>query len=173
MFKLKVSKSEHKIIKERLNLVETSNYEYILTDDKELIEDDKINIVFNSSEIIKVTKLLDLIVRGEEIHVIGNNEFGQKNVESRNFYYFIVEDEDVYGVLNNSRLLINTKLYEIEELLKRKDFIRISKYCLVNIGKIDYIKPALNSKLDLLLKNDEHLEVNRGYLKDFKKALEI
>jgi len=173
MFKLKVSKNEHKIIKERLNLVETSNYEYVLTNDKELIEDDKVNIVFNSSEIIKVTKLLDLIVRGEEIHVIGNNEFGQKNVESRNFYYFIVEDEDVYGVLNNSRLLINTKLYEIEELLKHKDFIRISKFCLVNIGKIDYIKPALNSKLDLLLKNSEHLEVNRGYLKDFKKALEI
>ncbi len=173
MFKLKVSKSEHKIIKERLNLVETINYNYLLTDDKELIEDDKVNIVFNSSEITRVTKLLDLIVRGEELYVIGSNEFGQKSVESRNFFYFIVEDEDVYGVLMNTRLLIKTKLYEIEELLEHKDFIRVSKYCLVNIGKIDYIKPALNSKLDLLLKNSEHLEVNRGYLKDFKKALEI
>lgn len=173
MFKLKVSKSEHKIIKERLNLVETINYNYLLTDDKELIEDDKVNIVFNSSEITRVTKLLDLIVRGEELYIIGSNEFGQKSVESRNFFYFIVEDEDVYGVLMNTRLLIKTKLYEIEKQLEHKDFIRVSKYCLVNIGKIDYIKPALNSKLDLLLKNSEHLEVNRGYLKDFKKALEI
>ena len=173
MFKLKVTKNEHKIIKERLNLVETTNYDYVLTDDKELVEDDKVNIVFNTSEIIKVSNMLDLIVRGEEIHISGNNEFGQKSVESRNFLYFIVEDDDVFGVLSNTRLLIRTKLYEIEELLKHKNFIRISKYCLVNIGKIDYIKPALNSKLDLLLKNSEHLEVNRGYLKDFKKALEI
>ncbi len=173
MFKLKVSKSEHKIIKERLNLVETINYDYILTDDKELIEEGKINIVFNSAEIIRVTNLLDLIVKGEELNVIGSNEFGQKSVESRNFHYFIVEEDDVFGVLSNTRLLIKTKLYELEELLKHKNFIRISKYCLVNIGKIDYIKPALNSKLDLLLKNSEHLEVNRGYLKDFKKALEI
>ncbi len=173
MFKLKVSKSEHKIIKERLNLIETINYNYILTDDKELIEDDKVNIVFNLSEITRVSRLLDLIVKGEEIYIVGSNEFGQKNVESRNFYYFIVDDEDVYGVLSNTKLLIKLKLYEIEEVLKSKDFIRISKYCLVNIGKIDYIKPALNSKLDLLLKNSEHLEVNRGYLKDFKKALEI
>ncbi len=173
MFNLKVSKSEHKIIKERLNLVETVNYDYVLTDDKELIEDDKVNIVFNEAEITRVTKLLDLIVRGEELYIIGNNEFGQKSVESRNFYYFIVEDEDVYGVLNNTRLLIRSKLYEIDKLLEHKNFIRISKYCLVNIGKIDYIKPALNSKLDLLLKNNEHLEVNRGYYKDFKKALEI
>ncbi len=173
MFNLKVSKSEHKIIKERLNLVETVNYDYVLTDDKELIEDDKVNIVFNEAEITRVTKLLDLIVRGEELYIIGNNEFGQKSVESRNFYYFIVEDEDVDGVLNNTRLLIRSKLYEIDKLLEHKNFIRISKYCLVNIGKIDYIKPALNSKLDLLLKNNEHLEVNRGYYKDFKKALEI
>ncbi len=173
MFKLKLSKNEHKMIKERLKLIETVEYDYLLTDDKELVEDDKINIVFNSSDILKVTKLLDLIVKGEEIHIVGSNEFGQKSVESRNFYYFIVEDDEVFGVLNSTRLLIKTKLYEIEELLKNKDFIRISKYCLVNIGKIDYIKPALNSKLDLLLKNSEHLEVNRSYLKNFKKALEI
>ena len=173
MFKLKVSKSEHKIIKERLNLVETTKYDYILTDDKDLVEDDKVNIVFSSAEIIRVTKLLDLIVRGEELHITGSNEFGQKSIESRNFYYFIVEEDAVFGVLSNTRLLIKTKLYEIEKLLEHKDFIRITKYCLVNIGKIDYIKPALNSKLDLLLKNTEHLEVNRGYLKDFKKALEI
>ena len=173
MFKLKVSKSEHKIIKERLNLIETVNYDYLLTDDKELIEDDKVNIVFGPAEVIRVSKLLDLIVKGEELFVIGSNEFGQKSVESRNFYYFIVEEDDVFGVLSNARLLVKTKLYEIEKLLEHKDFIRISKYCLVNIGKIDYIKPALNSKLNLLLKNSEHLEVNRGYLKDFKKALEI
>ncbi len=173
MFNLKVSKSEHKIIKERLNLVETVDYDYVLTDDKELIEDDKINIVFGLADIVKVSNLLDLIVKGEELYIVGSNEFGQKSVESRNFYYFIVEEDDVYGVLSNTRMLIKSKLYEIETLLENKNFIRISKYCLVNIGKIDYIKPALNSKLDLLLKNKEHLEVNRGYYKDFKKALEI
>ena len=173
MFNLKVSKTEHKIIKERLNLVETVNYDYVLTDDKELVEDDKVNIVFGPAEITRVSKLLDLIVKGEEVFIVGSNEFGQKSVESRNYYYFIVEEEDVYGVLSNTRLLIKSKLYEIEELLEHKNFIRVSKYCLVNIGKIEYIKPALNSKLELLLKNKEHLEVNRGYYKDFKKALEI
>jgi len=173
MFKLKVNAEEHKIIKDRLNLVETIIYDYVLTNDKDLAEDGKINIVFNSSEIPKITKMLDLIVKGEDLHIVGSNEFGQKNVESRNFYYFIVEDDDVYGVISNTRLLIKTKLYEIEELLKHKDFIRVSKYCLVNIGKIEYIKPALNSKLDLLMKNGEHVEVNRGYYKDFKIALEI
>jgi DNA-binding LytR/AlgR family response regulator len=144
MFRLKVKEEEHKIIKDRLNVVETPNYDYVLTDDKDLVENDKINIVFN-----------------------------QADIECRNFYYFIVEDEDVYGILNNTKLLIKLKLYEVDELLKVKDFIRISKYCLVNVGKIAYIKPELNSKLNLLMKNDDHVEVNRGYYKEFKKALKI
>lgn len=173
MFKLKVDKDEHKIIKARLDLVETIVYDYVLTNDKEQVEEDKINIVFNKANISKVTNLLDWIVKGEDLFVIGSNEFGQKNVEVRNFYYFIVEEEEVYGVLSNTRLLVRMKLYEIEELLLNKDYIRVSKYCLVNIGKIDYIRPALNSKLDLLMKNKEHIEVNRAYLKEFRKALKL
>jgi len=173
MFRLKVKEEEHKRIKDRLNLFETPNYTYVLTDNKDLTENDKINIVFNQSDIPKVSKLLDLIVHGEEIYIVGTNEFGQKHVECQNFYYFIVEEDDVYGVLNNTRLLIKLKLYEIDELLNSKDFIRISKYCLVNIGKIAYIKPELNSKLNLLMKNNDHVEVNRGYYKEFKNALKI
>ena len=173
MFKLKINNSEHKMIKERLELVETIIYDYVVTNDKELIEEDKLNIVFNKADIPRVTRLLDLIVKGEDLFVIGTNEFGQKNVEVRNIYYFIVEDDDVYAVLRDTRLLVRMKLYEIEELLLNKDFVRVSKYCLVNIGKINYIKPALNSKLNLLMKNKEHVEVNRGYLKRFRWALKI
>jgi len=173
MFKLKVSNIEHKIVKERLGLTETPRYTYVITDDKNLVEDDKINIVFNHSDIPKISSILDLIVQGEEVYITGYNEFGQKTVESRNFHYFIVEEEDVYGVLHDTRLNIKLKLYEIEELVTNKDFIRVSKFCLVNIGKIDYIRSLLNSKLDLLMKNGDHCEVNRSYLKDFKEALKL
>lgn len=173
MFKLKVSNAEHKVVKEKLKLVETPKYNYVITDDKNLVEEDRLNIVFNHAEINKVSSLLDLIVKGEELYITGSNEFGQKSVECRNFYYFIVENDDVFGVLGQSKLIIKMKLYEIEKLLVSKDYIRTSKYCLVNIGKIDYIKAALNSKLDLLLKNGDHVEVNRSYLKEFKQALKV
>lgn len=171
MFKLKVDKTEHKILKERLAIVETPKYKYVITDDKTQVEEDKINIVFNHADIPKISSLLDLIVKGEELYITGYNEFGQKSVECRNFQYFIVDGDDLVGVLHDTRLIIRMKLYEVEELLQDKDFIRVSKYCIVNIGKIDYIRSALNSKLDLLMKNGDHCEVNRSYLKDFKTAL--
>ena len=173
MFKLKVNEDKHKSITDRLSLVETSNYDYVLTNDKSEIEEDKINIVFNEVDIPKVNRILDWIVKGEDVHITGSNQYGQKMVEARNFYYFIVEGDTLYGVLHNTRLIVRMKLYEVEELLQDKNFIRISKYSIVNIGKIDYIKTALNSKLNLLMKNKDHLEVNRGYLKEFKAALKL
>lgn len=173
MFKLKVSKEEHKIISERLKLTETMIYDYVLTKDKDDVEDDKINIVFSDADLSKVTKLLDMIVHGEDLFVMGRNQFGQKSVEARNFIYFTTEDDLVYGIMHNTKLMIDVKLYEIEVLLNEKDFIRVSKNSIVNLGKIDYIRPALNSKLDLLMKNGDLVEVNRGYYKAFKTALEI
>ena len=46
MFKLKVDASEHKMIKSELNLIESKTYDYVLTTNKDLVEEDKINIVF-------------------------------------------------------------------------------------------------------------------------------
>ncbi len=173
MFKLVVKKGEHKIVKERLKLYETPKYNYVITDDKDSVEEDKVNIVFNHTEFNRVNKLLDLIVKGEEVYISGYNEFGQKSVECRNIHYFIVEEDLVYSMLYDTKMVVKMKLYEIENLLIDKDFVRVSKYCLVNVGKVDYVKVALNSKLDLLMKNGDHCEVNRSYLKAFKDAIKL
>jgi hypothetical protein len=172
MFKLKTSDDKHKIIKERLNLTETKEYKYVVTDDKNLVEEDKINIVYNEADIPKINQLLDLIVMGEEVYITGSNEFGEKHTECRNIIYFMTLADDVYAVMHQTKLIIKMKLYEIEELLSNKGFIRTSKYAIVNIREIEYIQPALNSKLDLLMSNNEIVEVNRAYLKDFKKAIQ-
>jgi DNA-binding LytR/AlgR family response regulator len=173
MFKLKVKHAKHKAIKEKLNLTENEQYTYIITDDKDLVEDDKLNIVFNHNDISKVNHLLDLIVQGKLIYFNGYNQYGQKHVESSSIHYFMVEEDDVYAVLQNTKLIIKFKLYELEEVLKDKAFIRVSKYCIVNIGKIDYIRSLLNSKLELQMNNGDLCEVNRNYLKKFKQALKL
>lgn len=173
MFKLKVKNTQHDAIKDELKIVETKDYSYVITDDKEYVESDKINIVFNHSHISKVNDLLDLIVEGKDIFIIGYNEFGQKRVESRDILYIITQQDDVYAVLNHTKLILKMKLYEYEDLLISKQFIRVSKYCLVNIGKINYIRSLLNSKLELEMDNGDKCEVNRSYLKTFKDALKL
>ena len=62
-------------------------------------------------------------------------------------------------------------LAELEEMLGDLWFERINKSQIVNLKKITYIRPLLNSKIELTLTGDIKLEVNRSYLRAFKKAL--
>ncbi len=173
MFKLKVPKKQRDKIRDKLKVPNAIEYDYVLTTDKDLIETDKINIVFDEDNVDKIGRIMDLLVKGEDVYITGYNEVGQKNIESRYIHYFIIEDDDVIAVLNKVRFVVKMKLYEVESLLEDKYFIRVSKYALVNINRIDYIKPALNSKLILLMKNGDEVEVNRHYYKSFKETLNI
>ncbi len=173
MFKLKVPKNKRNTIRKALKLVETPKYDYVLVMDKEDVEEGKINIVFNEEQLERVERVLDAVAKGEETYLTVYGELGQKSVDVQHIQYFIVEPDDVKAVLNQSTFTIRRKLYELEEMLVNKHFIRVSKYALVNINKIDYIRPALNSKLNLLMKNGDEVEVNRHYYKAFKKALQL
>lgn len=173
MFKLKVPKEARPRIKEKLKIVDSKHYDYVLTTDPSMTEDDKINIVFPEESVEKVDRILDAIVQGEDVYITGENERGIKHLESRRIHYFMVESEEVKAYLKNSVLSVKYKLYELEDMLKDKYFIRVSKYALVNINKIEYIKPAFNSKLLLLMGNGNQVEVNRRYYKTFKKTLKI
>ncbi len=47
------------------------------------------------------------------------------------------------------------KLYELEDLLKNRSFLRISKSMIVNLMKISSVRPALNGRFSAILKNGE------------------
>jgi len=173
MFKLKVPKESRARIRNILKIVDSKKYEYVVTTQKEEIEEDKINIVFSEENAEKVNRMLDSIAKGEDIYITVESEEGLKHIESRRIHYFIIEDEEVMAVLLKNKFTVKMKLYELEEMLKNKYFIRVSKYALVNINRIDYIKPAFNSKLLLLMKNGDKVEVNRRYYKAFKDALNL
>ena len=63
------------------------------------------------------------------------------------------------------------KLYELEELLKEKYFLRVSKSLLLNLMKVGSIKPALNGRFLAVLQNGEEIIISRKYVPELKLAL--
>lgn len=171
MFQVKMRHLNEKEVKEKLHISSSKSYKYVLTDDKDLTEDGKISIVFQEHHITEINKLIDYLVLGEEVFITGYNEHGEKRVDARNILYFIIVGDDLHAVLMQTILNVKYKLYELEELLENKGFIRTSKHAIVNITKINYIKPAINSKIELEMINKDIIEVNRSYLKSFKESL--
>ena len=63
------------------------------------------------------------------------------------------------------------RIYELEEMLKSKHFLRISKAMLVNLMKIQSIQPAFNGRFTANLRSGEKIIISRSYVKALKAAL--
>ena len=66
---------------------------------------------------------------------------------------------------------IRMKLYELEDLLKNKSFLRVSKGMIVNLMKITSVRPALNGRFSAILKNGEEIIISRKYVPALKRVL--
>ena len=63
------------------------------------------------------------------------------------------------------------RIYELEDILKPKHYLRVSKAALVNLMKITSVKPALGGRFSAVLSNGEEIIISRKYVADLKKTL--
>ena len=63
------------------------------------------------------------------------------------------------------------RLYELEERLAPRDFVRASKSAVVNFSRVQSIRPDLGGRLQLTLENGERLGVSRQYAPAIKEKL--
>ena len=80
-------------------------------------------------------------------------------------------DDRVFLYTAHDSYEIRMKLYELEDLLKSRHFLRVSKSMLVNLMKISSIRPALNGRLSAVLKNGEEIIISRKYVPALKQTL--
>ena len=86
---------------------------------------------------------------------------------------FYIESVDNKGFIYTADKVYETrqKLYELEDMLKEKHFLRVSKSTLLNLMKVCAIKPALNSRFTAVLQSGEQIVITRKYVPALKKAL--
>ncbi len=63
------------------------------------------------------------------------------------------------------------RLYELEEQLAGRDFIRISKSVIVNFGQVRSLRPDFGGRMRLTLSNGEVVMANRQYVPVIKNKL--
>jgi DNA-binding LytR/AlgR family response regulator len=95
-----------------------------------------------------------------------------KQVNVSDIYY--IESKNKVAVVFCEKESYQTKfrLYQLDEKLSDKGFVQISKYCILNINKVDKFKPLFNSRMEAILTNGTHLYINRKYLADIKRKFQ-
>ena len=86
-------------------------------------------------------------------------------------FYAESVDERVFLYTASDSYEIRMKLYELEDLLENKSFLRISKSMIVNLMKISSVRPALNGRFSAVLKNGDEVIISRKYVPALKQIL--
>lgn len=126
-------------------------------------------------ECVKFTKDMDDIcnyarAKGDTIMGYGP-ESKMIPIRKGDIIYIEAVGELVFAYLKDAELELRMRLYEAEELLAQNKFIRCSKSIVVNVLKIEWIKPALNGRFHALLENGETVVISRQYGKKVKQYI--
>jgi len=120
----------------------------------------------------KTVEKLVSFVNSLSLKIEGYTEESIKQINAPDIYY--IESEDKIAVIFCEKEYYRTKyrLYQISEKLAGLGFVQISKYCLININKLDKIIPLSNRRMEAIMKNGKRVFITRKYLYDIKRTLQ-
>ncbi|MGL4760231.1 MAG: LytTR family DNA-binding domain-containing protein [Sarcina sp.] len=84
---------------------------------------------------------------------------------------FYSEEQKVLADTSEGNFEVKMKLYEIEELLAKTSFVRVSKFTIVNVKKIKNIELFFNGSLIINLSNGKKETISRRYVKQVKEFI--
>ena len=65
------------------------------------------------------------------------------------------------------------RMYQLESVLDRKEFLRISKSVIISKKHVKKIRPSLSMKFILTMSDGTLLDVTRSYYNDFRRFFNI
>jgi len=95
-----------------------------------------------------------------------------KLVNVSDIYYIESIDKKTLVFCEKGSYQIKKRLYQVYDELADNGFVQISKYCIMNMNKLEEIKPLANSHLEAVLSNGKCLYVTRKYLANIKRHLQ-
>ena len=119
---------------------------------------------------VQTARLVELL-RLSTARLTGERDGQTCILEENDILYIDTVDRGTFlytaGGVYESRL----RLYELEEQLAPRDFVRVSKSAIVNFGQVKSLRPDFGGRLRLTMSNGEVVVANRQYVPDIKKKL--
>lgn len=138
------------------------------------IPDKGLAIIFTGEKFNEIEKIISALYRSENKPlrvIVGRINDKYEILDVSDIEYFEASDNKVFAVNQGRRYMIKSKLYELEEKLLNREFVRVSKSILVNITAIEEFVPWFAGKLLLKMKNKEEIDVTKSYANNFKKFI--
>lgn len=134
-------------------------------------EMEKPEVTIAYSEMTASVKRVADFVRSVEQTVLCKKDEEECSVSVGDIYYIESVDKKTFVYCEKEVYMCSLRLYEIEKMVEKAGFVRVSKSTILNIERLKGVKTLVNSRLEAILSNGERVCVTRKYLKDIREAL--
>lgn len=135
---------------------------------------EEISITINAPELSD--EIQNLIKYVSNINAIPTQIMASKNneiyfIDLERVICFFSEDKYNYVRVKEGIYKIKYKLYELENIFKQKDFIRISNSCIININQVEYFDTSILGTVFVKLKDKTQETVSKRNVAQIMKLL--
>jgi DNA-binding LytR/AlgR family response regulator len=132
-------------------------------------------LVFDPDNLNEFIEFLDRFPKtstGSVKHIVGKKGDSFEIILTELIIYIMADGNTTWCFTEDYKYEIKQKLYELEDALAGRGFIRINKSYIINITWVEEIVPWFAGRLLLKFREiDEKIEVSRSYVRKFKEYI--
>lgn len=130
-------------------------------------------IIKTSSMNEEVQKIVSMLSKDEIKVISGMKEDKVEILDENNISRVYAQNGMVYASTKNGVYVLKSRLYEIEEILNNKKFVRISKSEIINLREVKNFDFSFVGTISVQMKNNDVCYVSRRFVSKIKKILGI
>ncbi|WP_188455952.1 LytTR family DNA-binding domain-containing protein [Virgibacillus oceani] len=120
-----------------------------------------------------IKEILDFLKGKETEFIVGRNGDMQHILRPNDVHYIYSREDIVFAVTSKGEFKLKQKLFELEEMLPSKQFIRISKSVIANLYELSRFEASFNGTLCVYFKSGVKEYVSRHYVRQIKESLKM
>lgn len=130
-------------------------------------------IIKTSSMNEEVQKIVSMLSKDEIKVISGMKDDKVEILDENNISRVYAQNGMVYASTQNGVYVLKSRLYEIEEILNNKKFVRISKSEIINLREVKNFDFSFVGTISVQMKNNDVCYVSRRFVSKIKKILGI
>lgn len=133
---------------------------------------EEIQVILRANEMNDETmEILEKLKTTKNKYILGKSDKKVYILDVKDIYFFYSENQKVFVETEDFRYEVDERLYEIEENFKNTSFIRVSKFSIVNLKKVENIDMSFSGNLTINFINGKKESISRRYISKIKDYL--
>lgn len=137
------------------------------------LENNDVEITIKCGMIDEKLEHLISQIRLYSFSITGKKDGSKHMIKLETIFYFESVNENTFIYCDKDVFECDMKLYEIEQMLEKTSFVRISKAYILNTACVESVKAYVNGRFEASLENGEKVIINRHYAQAFKEKFDV